>query len=52
MAQVEGRPVSGVVRDAIAQYVEERRRHPEFRRLLNESLTRHAELLQVLAEDE
>ena len=33
VAQVEGRPVSGVVRDAIAAYVDARRRDPEFRRL-------------------
>jgi len=44
--------VSGVVRDAIAAYVEERRRDPEFRRLLDSSLSRHAELLALLADDE
>ena len=52
VAQVEGRPVSGVVRDAIARYVEERRHDPEFRRLLEDSLARHAEVLQLLADDE
>jgi len=52
VAQVEGRPVSGVVRDAIARYVEERRRDPEFRRLVEDSLCRHAEVLRLLADDE
>jgi hypothetical protein len=52
VAQVEGRPVSGVIRDAIATYVEQRRRDPEFRRMLDASLSRHAELLQSLADDE
>ncbi len=52
VADVEGRPVSGVVREAIDRYVEERRRDPEFRRLLEGSLSRHAELLQSLTDDE
>ncbi|MDQ4089380.1 MAG: hypothetical protein M3163_03630 [Actinomycetota bacterium] len=52
MAQVEGRPVSGVVREAIARYVDERRRDPEFQRLLQDSLSRHAEVLRLLADDE
>jgi hypothetical protein len=51
VAQVEGRPVSGVVRDAIAAYVEARRRDPEFRRLVESSLSRHAELLGLLADE-
>lgn len=49
---MERRPVSGVVRDAIARYVEERRRDPEFRRLVQGTLDRHAELLRLLADDE
>ena len=52
VAQVERRPVSGVVRDAVARYVDERRRDPEFRRLLEDSLLRHAEVLRLLADDE
>ncbi len=44
--------MSGVVRDAIDRYVEERRRDPEFRRLLHGSMSRHAELLELLADDE
>jgi hypothetical protein len=52
MAEVEGRPVSGVLRDAISRYVEQRRREPEFRRLLEDSLTRHAEVLRMLADEE
>ena len=49
---MEGRPVSAVVRDAIERYVEESRRDPEFRRMLRGSLSRHAELLELLADDE
>jgi predicted DNA-binding protein len=52
VAQVEGRPVSGVVRDAIARYVDERRQDPEFRRQLRDSLSRHADVLRLLADDE
>ena len=52
VARVEGRPVSGVLRDAVARYVDERRRDPEFRRLLEASLTRHAEALRLLDDDE
>ena len=52
VAQVEGRPVSGVVRDAVARYVDERRHDPEFRRRLEDSLLRHAEVLRLLADDE
>lgn len=41
-----------MLRDAVARYVDERRRDPEFRRLLEESLARHADVLRLLAEDE
>jgi hypothetical protein len=41
-----------VVRDAIARYVEERRRDPEFQRLLRDSLDRHADVLRLLGDDE
>ena len=44
--------MSGVMRDALAQYVDERRRDPEFRRHLEDSLLRHAEVLRLLADDE
>lgn len=44
--------MTGVVRDAITRYVEERRHDPEFRRLLQDSLDRHAEVLRLLADDE
>ena len=44
--------MSGLVRDAIDRYVEERRRDPDFRRLLERSLSRHTELLELLADDE
>ena len=52
VAHVEGRPVSGVLRDAVARYVEERRRDPEFRRLLEASLERHAGVLRLLDDDQ
>ncbi len=44
--------MSGVVRDAIARYVDERRRDPEFQRLLQDTLSRHADVLRLLADDE
>ena len=44
--------MSGVLRDAVARYVDERRRDPEFRRLLEASLARHADVLQLLDDDE
>jgi hypothetical protein len=40
------------MREALARYVDERRRDPEFRRMLDDHLARHAEVLQLLADDE
>ena len=40
------------LREALARSVDERRRDPEFRRLLDDHRTRHAEVLQLLADDE
>jgi len=50
VAEVEGRSVTNVVRDAIAQHVEHRRRDPKFQELLEASMKRHAKLLEMLAD--
>ncbi|HLH59560.1 MAG TPA: ribbon-helix-helix protein, CopG family [Streptosporangiaceae bacterium] len=52
IAEVEGRSVSDVAREAIAALVEARRRDKRFRRLLEDSLARHQRLLDLLASDE
>ena len=52
VAEVEGRSVSDVAREAIAQLVESRRRDERFRRLLEENLARHQRLLQLLQDDQ
>jgi predicted DNA-binding protein len=48
VADVEGRPVSDVVREAIAALVEQRRGDERFRRLLEDNLTRHRQALDLL----
>jgi len=52
VADVEGRPVSDVVREAIAALVEQRRSDERFRRLLEENLTRHRQALELLRDDQ
>lgn len=52
IAEVEGRSVSDVAREAIAALVEARRKDKRFRRLLEDSLTRHQRLLELLRGDE
>ena len=52
VADVEGRSVSDVAREAIAALVASRRRDRRFQRLLRENLDRQARLLGRLAEDE
>ena len=52
VAEVEDRSVSEVIREAIAEHVERRRRDPAFRKLVAESVKRHQRLLRLLAEDE
>jgi predicted transcriptional regulator len=52
VAEVEGRSVSDVAREAIAELVESRRRDQRFRRLLEENLARHQRLLQLLQDDQ
>jgi len=51
LAEVEGRSVSEVIREAIADHVERRRRDPEFRELLAEAHVRHRRLMRLLSED-
>jgi len=48
VAEVEGRSVSDVAREAIAALVEARRKDKRFRRLLEENLARHQRLLDLL----
>jgi hypothetical protein len=51
VAEVEGRSISDVAREAIAALVQRRRRDRRFRRLLEESLARHQQALRLLGED-
>ena len=48
VAEVEGRTVSDVAREAIAELVDKRRRDKRFLRKLDDNVTRHAELLRAL----
>lgn len=50
VADVEGSTVSDVIRDALTEHVERRRRDPEFQALLQRNLERHQELLNMLAD--
>jgi predicted transcriptional regulator len=52
VADVEGRPVSDVVREAIAALVEQRRSDEQFLRLLEENLARHRQALDLLRDDQ
>jgi hypothetical protein len=51
VAEVEGRPVSDVVREAITALVEQRRTDRRFLRLLDDNLARHQEALKLLRDD-
>ena len=51
VAEVEGRTVTDVAREAIAALVEARRNDKHFRRLLEDNLARHRRLLDLLGED-
>jgi predicted DNA-binding protein len=51
VAEVEGRTVSDVAREAIAALVEQRRGDKRFLRLLDDNLTRHQQALELLRED-
>lgn len=50
IAEVEDATVSDVIRDALADHVEKRRRDPEFQAMLKRNLRRHQELLSMLAD--
>jgi Arc/MetJ-type ribon-helix-helix transcriptional regulator len=52
VAEVEGRSVSDVVREAIAALVEQRRGDRRFLRLLDENLDRHRQALALLRDDQ
>jgi predicted transcriptional regulator len=52
VADVEGRPVSDVVREAIATLVEQRRSDARFLRLLEENLARHRQALDLLRDEQ
>jgi len=51
VANVEGRSVSDVLREAVNRLVEERRTDERFLRLLEENLARHQRLLQALRDE-
>jgi predicted transcriptional regulator len=51
VAEVEGRSVSDVVREAIADLVAARQKDERFIRLLEENLARHQRMLQLLRDD-
>lgn len=52
VAEVEGRSVSDVVRQAIGELVARRRKDKKFIRLLEENLKRHERLLAILRNEE
>jgi predicted transcriptional regulator len=52
VADVEGRSVSDVLREAVASLVEQRRRDGRFIRLLEENVARHQRLLKALRDQE
>ena len=48
VAEVEGRTISDVAREAIAELVDRRRKDKKFQRKLDDNVSRHAELLRAL----
>ncbi len=50
VAEVEGLTVSDVIRAALTEHVERRRRDPDFQASLRRNLERHQELLNMLAD--
>lgn len=52
VAEVEGRSVSDVVREAITALVEERQRDKRFIRLLEDNVVRHQRILQMLRDEQ
>jgi predicted DNA-binding protein len=51
VAEVEGRSVSDVVREAITSLVEERQRDERFIQLLEDNVARHQGILQMLRDE-
>ena len=51
VAEVEGRSVSDVVREAITSLVEERQRDERFIQLLENNVARHQRILRMLRDD-
>jgi predicted DNA-binding protein len=51
VAEVEGRSVSDVVREAIPSLVDERQRDERFIRLLEDNVARHQRILQMLRDE-
>jgi predicted transcriptional regulator len=51
VAEVEGRSMSDVAREAIAALVESRRRDKRFRRMLEDNVARHQRLLDLLRDE-
>jgi predicted transcriptional regulator len=51
VADAEGRSVSDVVREAIGELIERRRRDKDFIRLLEDNLARHERVLRALRDD-
>jgi predicted transcriptional regulator len=51
VAEVEGRSVSDVAREAIATLVEARRRDKRFLQLLEDNLARHQRILELLRDE-
>jgi predicted transcriptional regulator len=52
VADVEGRSVSDVLREAVASLVEQRRRDERFLGLLEENVARHQRLLESLRDQD
>jgi predicted DNA-binding protein len=52
VAEIEGRSVSDVVREAITALVEQRRGDTRFLRLLEDNLARHRQTLELLRDDQ
>ncbi len=52
VADVEGRSVSDVLREAVAKLIEQRRNDKRFIRLLEENLARHQRLLKALRDQD
>jgi predicted transcriptional regulator len=52
VAEVEGRSVSDVVREAISTLVAARQRDRKFIQLLDDNLARHQRILQMLRDDQ